>query len=114
MQITEIQKTIGIILNKVAQQRKAGDYYGLITSGIASLEYSYYLIEPMIQAESEYRKLEASEITNGSLGRAETIAKASEHYKDWQKARYLHDTLLEINMSCKKLSSSNDKELKAN
>lgn len=114
MKIEEIQKTINVIILKIKDQRQRNDFFGLLTSGIACLEYSYHLIDPMLEDESKYRKLEAEEINNGALGRAETIAKASEHYKNWQKARYMHNTLLELNMTCKRLANSNDKELKAN
>ena len=114
MSIEEIQKTIEVIMNSIKNHRKLNDYYGLLTDGIACLEYSYKLIDVIVDNEQAYRQIQALEITKETLGKAEVIAKASNEYKNWKKATFLYDTLIEMNMTCKKLATSNEKELKSN
>lgn len=113
MEINEIEKTINSIMTSIKEHRSKTDYYGLVTDGIACIEYSYKLINIITYNEQEYRKIEVREIENGSLGRADAIAKASDYYKDWKKALLMHDCLLEMNMTCKKLAFSNEKEIKS-
>jgi hypothetical protein len=109
MEITEIQKVIEKILESFKKNRRSNNMDGLLKDGIASLEYSYYLISIITDSESGYRKKEADLISQDpkiSQAKAETLAKATEEYKNWQKARYLYELLLELNMTAKKLSNN--------
>lgn len=110
MKIEEIEKTINSIMNNIKLNRQKNNYIGLIENGIACIEYSYQLIDIIVNNEQDYRKLEAKEIESGSLGRAEAIAKASDYYKNWKKATFMYNALLEMNMTCKKLAFTNEKE----
>jgi len=111
MKIEELQKVINVIFITIKADRQKNNINGLLNNGIACLEYSYQLIDIMVNFESEYRKFEADLIDKGfTSAKAETQAKATDHYKNWTKCKYMYDTLLEMNLTCKKLASSTEKE----
>ena len=111
MTIQDIQKTSEAILTTLKKQRHKNDTDGLIETGIASLEYAGQLIPMMVDSEHKYRVLEKeSVLTPMAQGKAETIAKASEEYRDWRHCVALYDTLNEISVMAKKLVNTNTKE----
>lgn len=114
--ITDIYKTIDSIIKAQKKARRENDYLTLMLNGEALLEYLPDLISYSVDQEAEYRKLEAT-LTNESIdgkrntsSYCETQAKASEFYKQWQKARQFIELMYEMVAMAKKLSSSVDRE----
>lgn len=53
MKIEEIEKTINSIMNNIKLNRQKNNYIGLIENGIACIEYSYQLIDIIVNNEQE-------------------------------------------------------------
>lgn len=114
MTIDDINLTASKIITVIKKQRDNNDFIGIIKSGIASLEYVIHLIPIMVNEEHKYRLAEKEFVlTPMPQGKAETLAKATEAYRNWRLAVALYDTLNELNMTCKKLSNTVDKQLNA-
>lgn len=103
----EVYATIDLIRNKFRQDRKTNNYLGLVEDGLALLEEVPKLIDISIVQESEYRKFKAAlsdeRDENGkrfSDAFCESKAKATDYYKEWQKARQIQELIIElVNMS---------------
>lgn len=120
MNIQELHKTIGAIMDSNKKARQANNYILLIENGFACLEYVHKIIDIAIDSEKKYRQYEAKvleELKNsgvkGKNGEAETRAKATEFYSDWQHSIQLITLCYEMVNVAKLLSRSLDKELKA-
>jgi heterodisulfide reductase subunit B len=103
----QVYETIDIITKKFRADRKANNYLGLVEDGLALLEEVPKLVDISISQEAEYRKFEAhladERDENGKRftnSYCETQSKATEHYKEWQKAKQLIEFVYElVNMS---------------
>ena len=102
-----LYKTIDVIVAQLKKDRLAQNFLGLLTSGEALLEYMPGLINHSIEQESLYRKFEA-ELANKrdsadkpfSNAYCETQAKATDYYKEWQKAKQFIELMYEmVNMA---------------
>lgn len=117
----KLYKTIDTIIAHQKQARHDKDYLTLMSNAEALLEYIPELINFCVEQESEYRKFEAGildEVDEKGKPRtssyAETKAKATDFYKEWQKAKHFIDLMYEMVMIAKKLASSVDTEFNAN
>ena len=121
MKIEEVYKTIDVIIASFKKARHNKDYLTLMSNGLALLEYLPSLINYSIDQESEYRKFEAK-MSDGreDTGKkftgsyCETKAKATDFYKEWQRAKSFIELTYELVQISKKLASSVDKEFNAN
>lgn len=118
MNIEDIYKTIDVIVTNQQKARKNNDYLTLLLNAEALLERIPTIINYSVEQESEYRKFEAKiadeKDENGkrnSGAYAETKAKATDYYKDWQKSKLFMDMIYEMINLSKKLAGSVDKEL---
>jgi len=116
----ELYKTIDLIVAHQKKARKNNDFYTLMKNGEALLEYMPDLIRYSVSQEAEYRKFEATTVNEvDSAGKmrtssyAETQAKATDFYKNWQQAKLFIELIYEMVQMSKKLAGSVDKELKA-
>lgn len=109
----EVYKIVDVIVKAQKKARKDNDFFGLMKNAEALLEYIPQLIDYSINREHEYRKFE-SQILNSvtenakpvTSSYAETQAKATDAYRDWQKAKQTIDWMYEmVNMS-KKLAGT--------
>lgn len=130
MKIEEVYKMIDTIIRSLKKSRQNKDYLTLMTSGFALLEYSPELINYSVDQESEYRKYEAKlsneyeviviqGVTANAKGKrntssyCDTQAKATDYYKEWQRAKNFIELIYELVNMAKKLASGVDKELNA-
>lgn len=105
----------------VAQKkaRHNNDYLTLMVNAEALLENLPLLINYCVDQENEYRKFEAklaNEMTDNKKNTSsycETQAKATENYKEWQKAKQFIELMYEMVALSKKLAGSIDKEMQA-
>lgn len=116
----ETFKTIDVIIATIKKHRRNNDYINLVIDGLALLEYTKDLINYSIVNESNYRKLEAEILDKrDETGRrntssfAETQAKASDYYKEWQRTKQFIELIYELTNMCKKLASNIDNQIKA-
>lgn len=118
--IDEIYKTIDVIVQEQKKARQRNDYLTLMTNAEALLEYLPELIRYSVDQEAGYRKYEAR-IANEEDDKGKKLtssfcevqAKATDFYKEWQKAKQFIDLLYEmVNMS-KKLAGGVSKEYNA-
>lgn len=114
-------ETIDIITKKFRADRKANNYLGLVEDGLALLEEIPKLVEISIIQESEYRKFEArlsdEKDENGKRftnSYCETQSKATDYYKDWQKAKQTIEFVYELVNMSKILARGVSKEFNAN
>lgn len=117
MKIEEVYKTIDTIIASFKKARHNKDYLTLMSNGLALLEYLPSLINYSIDQESEYRKFEAKmsderEDTGKKFtgSYCETKAKATDFYKEWQRAKSFIELTYELVNIAKKLAGSVDKE----
>lgn len=115
-----LYKTIDIIVKAQQKARQSNDYLTLMVNAEALLERIPALINYSVEQESEYRKYEAkiaNEIDENkkklSGAYCETQAKATDFYKEWQKAKQVIEFMYEMVQMSKKLAGSVDKELSA-
>lgn len=120
MKIEELNNTIEAIMSSNKKARNENNYLKLIENGFACLEYTHKLINISVDAEKEYRKFEAEELlrlaeagVKGKNGEAETKAKATEHYQNWQWTVQLINLCYEMVNVSKLLSRSMESEYKA-
>lgn len=118
--IDEVYLTIDAIIAAQKKARKENDFLTLLVNSEALLEYLPSLINYSVNQESEYRKFEAKLIDekdeNGkrfSGAYCETKSKATDYYRDWQRAKLFIELIYEMVMMGKKLAGSVDKELNA-
>lgn len=120
MNIQELHKTIGVIMESNKKARQNNNYILLIENGFACLEYIHKIIDIAVESEKQYRQFEAKVLydlkesgVKGKNGEAETRAKATGFYSDWQHSIQLITLCYEMVNVAKLLSRSLDKELKA-
>lgn len=113
MEISQIYKVIDVIIKSLKEKRKNKDFLGLLLDAEALLEYLPGLINHSVEQEAEYRKFEArlsDEVEeNGkrkSSAYCDTMAKASDFYREWQRAKQFIDLTYELVNISKKLASS--------
>lgn len=100
-------------------KRRKNDRDALLSNGEACLEYTYALIHHAVDQESEYRKFEAELAQTEENGKkvtgayAETKAKATDYYKEWQRAKQVIELLYHLSNMAKALARSIDSEYKA-
>ena len=113
--IEETFKIIDKIIEAQKKARRENDYLTLLTNGEALLEYLPKLIEYSVEQESEYRKFEAKladsigDVTTGKRNTssyAETQAKATDFYRNWQRTKLFMELIYELVNIAKKLSGS--------
>ena len=100
-------KVLDTIIKAQKKARQDHNYLLLMENGYALLEYSPTLVNYMIEQEHEYRKFESGLVDekdeNGkqrTSSYAETKAKATTFYKEWQRAKNFLDLVYElVNMS---------------
>lgn len=111
-----------LIIKSNKQKRKGKDYLGILLNSEAVLEYLPALIQYEVDKESEYRKFEASilELEGAELkGRkitsslAETLAKATNDYKEFRKAQLFRELSYEVVQMGKKIAGSVNQEFNA-
>lgn len=109
----DIYKTIDTIVLAQKKARRENNYLGLMVNAEALLEYLPGLINHSVDQESEYRKFEAGMIEErDDTGKrytsafCETKAKATEYYKNWQKAKQFIELLYEMVNLSKKLAGT--------
>ena len=112
---------IDIITKKFRADRKANNYLGLVEDGLALLEEVPKLIEISITQESLYRQYEAklSDERDDTGKRntnsyCETQSKATEYYRDWQKAKQTIEFVIDLVNMSKILARGLTKEFNAN
>jgi hypothetical protein len=116
--IESTYKVIDTIIKAQKIARSRNDFLALMLNGEALLEYLPTLINYAVDQEGEYRKFEANlanTVKDGKLlssSYCETQAKATEYYREWQRAKNFIELLYEMVYMAKKLSTSVDKELK--
>lgn len=116
----ELYKTIDVIVKAQQKARQKNDYLTLMVNAEALLERIPTLINYSVEQEAIYRKHEAKILDekdennkNRTSSYAETQAKATEAYKEWQKAKLFIEFMYEMVNLSKKLASSVDKEYNA-
>lgn len=117
----KVYDTIELITSKFRADRKANNYLGLVEDGLALLEEVPKLIEISITQESLYRQFEArladevdekgKKVPNTYC---ETMSKATDNYKEWQKAKQLIEYVYELVNMSKILARGVSKEFNAN
>lgn len=119
MEIQVLYKLIDTIFLAQKKARHNNDYLTLMVNAEALLENLPTLINYSIDQESQYRKFEAKLASEEIEGKkptgsyCETQAKATDFYKEWQKAKLFIDLMYEMVALSKKLAGSVDKELSA-
>lgn len=118
----EIQVLYNLIDKIFLAQKKArhnNDYLTLMLNAEALLENLPTLISYAVDQENEYRKFEAN-LTNTEIegkkptsSYCETQAKATQFYKEWQRAKLFMELMYEMVALSKKLAGSVDNELSA-
>jgi hypothetical protein len=117
--IEETYKTIDVIIKSFKKARRNNDYLTILTNALALLEYLPEMIEYMVGQEAEYRKFEAGLADKTENEKrlpssyCETQAKATNFYKEWQRAKNFIELCYELVNIAKKLASSVDKEFNA-
>jgi len=113
MKIEEVYKTIDVIIASFKKARHNKDYLTLMSNGLALLEYLPSLINYSVEQEGEYRKFEAGMIDErDDTGKrytssySETKAKATDFYKEWQRAKSFIELTYELVQISKKLANS--------
>lgn len=116
----QFYKTIDIIVKAQQKARQNNDYLTLMVNAEALLERIPELINYSVDQEAIYRKYEAKVLDekdengkNRTSSYAETQAKATEAYKEWQRAKNFIEFMYEMVNLSKKLAGSVDKELQA-
>lgn len=119
MEIQVLYKLIDTIFLAQKKARHNNDYLTLMVNAEALLENLPTLINYSIDQESQYRKFEAKLASEEIEGKkptgsyCETQAKATDFYREWQKAKLFIDLMYEMVALSKKLAGSVDKELSA-
>lgn len=110
----QIYKTIDAIISAQKKARKDNNFVALMINAEALLEYIPQLIEYSINQEHYYRKYEA-ELSNKidpvsmksfTSSYCDTQAKATEEYKNWQRAKQTIDWMYEVVNMSKKLAGT--------
>jgi len=114
--IEEIYSAIDRIVEAQKKARLKNDYLTLLVNAEALLERIPQLIIYSTDQEHEYRKFEAKladikiDDKRQSSSYCETMAKATDNYKNWQRSKLFMELVYEyINIS-KKLASSVNSE----
>jgi hypothetical protein len=109
----QIYNTIDKIVAAQKKARANNDFLGLMVNAEALLEYLPSLINHSVDSESEYRKYEAGIINErDDTGKrytssyCETMAKATDYYKAWQKAKQFIELMYEMVNLSKKLAGT--------
>lgn len=120
MEISQVYKTIDTIIASFKKARHDKDYLTLMSNGLALLEYLPSLINYSVEQEAEYRKFESNlsdqkdEFSKRlSSSYCETKAKATDYYKEWQRAKNFIELIYELVQISKKLAGSIDLEMRA-
>lgn len=118
--MTELYETIDRIIADCKVKRSRNDRDGLLENGQACLEYAYRLTHYSVDMESSYRKFEADLADktdeNGKRNTsayAETQAKATDFYKEWQRARQVIEVLNDLANMAKALARGVDSSYNA-
>lgn len=118
--VEDIYEIIDKVTATMREQRHNNDRDGLLLSGEALLELSYKLTHLSVEAESRYRKFEAGLVEekdeNGkklTSAYCETKAKATDDYKDWQRAKQVIDVLNGLANMSKMLARNVDNSFNA-
>lgn len=109
----QIYKTIDAIVMAQKKARKENNFLALMINAEALLEYLPSMINHSVDSESEYRKFEAGMVDQrDDTGKrytssySETKAKATEFYKEWQKAKQFIELMYEMVNLSKKLAGT--------
>lgn len=109
----EIYKTIDTIVLAQKKARRENNFLALMINAEALLEYLPSMINHSVDSESEYRKYEAGMINErDDTGKrftssyCETMAKATDYYKAWQKAKQFIELMYEMVNLSKKLAGT--------
>lgn len=117
-----IYQTIDLIIDAQKKARKNNDFLTLLVNSEALLELLPKLINYSVDMESQYRKFEAKLADLMDEGKkrlnssayCETQAKATDEYREWQKAKLFQELIYEMVNIGKKLAGSVDKEFNSN
>lgn len=115
----ELFKMIDVIILAQKKARQNNDYLTLMSNGGALLERVPQLINYSVEEEAEYRKFEAKLTNEGTADKkntssyCETQAKATDAYKEWQKAKQFIELMYEMVNLAKMLARSVNKEFNA-
>lgn len=111
----EIYETLTLIKNSNKKARKDNNYYQLLLNAQALLDYLPDLIDYNVEQEHLYRKYEASQLIIDTMtsAKAETMAKATEHYKEFIRSKNYREWIYEAINIAKKLAIDTDKNLKS-
>jgi hypothetical protein len=114
----EFYKMIDVVVAENKEFRQRHDYLGLIQNGQRLLNSLPKLIDYSTTQESEYRKFEAKELERlaeekGRNGVAETNAKATDQYREWQRASQTIEMIYHLANMAKRLASDVDNNYKA-
>lgn len=112
----EIYKTLEAIKNSNKKARQDNNYYQLLLNSQALLDYLPDLIDYNVEQEHLYRKFEAEQLSveNMTSAKADTLAKATEFYKEFIRSKNYKEWIYEAINVAKKLAIDTDKNLKAN
>lgn len=115
-----VYKAIDKIASENKKARDSGNYFALVLNGQMCLNHIASLISHSIEQQSLYRKFEArrlSELTTsnekGKNGIAEVEAKATDYYKEWQRAEMTIELMYNLANMAKLLAKDVDKNLKS-
>lgn len=108
--MNEVYEKIELIFQSQRKARANNDYITLIVNAEACVEYIHKLIPYITDQEWLYRKVEAKESETNTSSKAEVIAKASEYYKEYIKAKMMIELLYEMINISKKLATGVNKE----
>jgi hypothetical protein len=118
--MNELYDIIDKIIADCKVKRARNDRDGLLENGQACLEYAYKLTHYSVDMESLYRKFEAEQANksdeNGKRltgAYAETLAKATDEYREWQRARQVIDILYNLSNMAKALARGVDSSYNA-
>lgn len=111
---------IDTIIKDTKQKHERHDEIGIISNAFVLLSHMSDLIKYEVDNEAIYRKKEAellSSFDNTGKARtsswAETNARASDEYKNYQKAMKFRDLLYEVVQLSKKVATATSKEFNA-
>ena len=104
----DIYKIFESIRKSNLEARKMNNYDKLLENAQALSDYIPQIIDILVEQENLYRKYEAELLNQEKMtsSKAETLAKATEYYKEYKRAELIQDWAYEtINIS-KKLATS--------
>ena len=104
----DIYKIFESIRKSNLEARKMNNYDKLLENAQALSDYIPQIIDILVEQENQYRKFDAELLSQEKMtsSKAETMAKATDYYKEFKRAELMQDWAYEtINIS-KKLATS--------